>query len=259
MRAPPCRRGCRLAARSSAEDERGRGCEKFLHNIQTSPGAGIAKIGLVLINVNITDITDESGYIEAIGRKAASQAVQQALIDVALQVKHGQTGVAEADREKSIQVAKCDQAARDRHARRPAGTGRPAGPARQGTKSRDTDRRPRTRGDDQGIATAASVRIAELDREQKVGEQSAVLEREARIKDAERKMRIATADANAKAISGEATAQAEIAEAQANLQSSRPNRISSAKRASAKPRPPSWSRKTGDGQGGTGAGRARGS
>src|ERR1043165_592089 len=47
--------------------------DKFLHNIQTSLEPELQKIGLVLINVNITDLTDESGYIEAIGRKAASQ------------------------------------------------------------------------------------------------------------------------------------------------------------------------------------------
>src|SRR5262249_20032927 len=63
-----------------------------------------------------------------------------------------------------------------------------------------------------------AVRVAELDKEQKVGEQNAALEREAKVKDAERKMRIAVADANAKAIVGENTAQAEIAAAQAGLQ-----------------------------------------
>jgi len=62
------------------------------------------------------------------------------------------------------------------------------------------------------------VRVAELDRDQKVGEQAAAYEKEAQIKDAERKMRIALADANAKAIAGEATAQAEVAAAQAQLQ-----------------------------------------
>ena len=79
--------------------------DTFLHNIQKSLEPELHKIGLVLINVNITDITDESGYIEAIGRKAASQAVQQAKIDVAEQEKRGQIGVAEAEREKAIQVA----------------------------------------------------------------------------------------------------------------------------------------------------------
>src|SRR5437660_6952057 len=79
--------------------------DKFLHSIQTSLEPELQKIGLVLINVNITDITDESGYIEAIGRKAAAEAVQKAKVDVAQQEKDGQIGVAEAEREKAIQVA----------------------------------------------------------------------------------------------------------------------------------------------------------
>src|SRR3954464_6534812 len=79
--------------------------DKFLENIQKSLEVELKKIGLVLINVNITDITDESGYIEAIGRKAASQAVQQARVDVAEQEKKGQIGVAEAQREQAIAVA----------------------------------------------------------------------------------------------------------------------------------------------------------
>jgi flotillin len=159
--------------------------EKFLHNIQTSLEPELQKIGLILINVNITDITDESGYIEAIGRKAASQAVQQAKIDVAVQEKHGHIGIAEAEREKAIQVASA-------------------------TKLREIGTREALR--------EQAVKVAQLDKEQKVGEQTAALEREAQIKDAERKTRIAVADANAKAIAGEAGAQAEVAAAQAGLQ-----------------------------------------
>src|SRR5262245_36648337 len=49
--------------------------DKFLHNIQTSLEPELQKIGLVLINVNIQDITDESGYLEAIGRKATADAI----------------------------------------------------------------------------------------------------------------------------------------------------------------------------------------
>jgi flotillin len=192
--------------------------EKFLHNIQQSLEPELAKIGLVLINVNITDITDESGYIEAIGRKAASQAVQQAKIDVSLQEKHGQIGVAEAEREKFIQVANAtklkeigtreaqrEQAVRIAQLEKEQKVGEQTAALEREAMVKEAQRQ-------------NAVRIAELDREQKVGEQTAVLEKEARIKDAERKMRIATADANAKAVAGEATAQAEIAQAQANLQ-----------------------------------------
>jgi flotillin len=192
--------------------------EKFLHNIQTSLEPELAKIGLVLINVNITDITDESGYIEAIGRKAASQAVQQAKIDVAQQEKHGQIGVAEADREKHIQVANATKlreiGTREAQREQAVKLAQLEKEQKVGEQTAALEREAMIKESQRQTA----VRIAELDREQKVGEQTAVLEKEARIKDAERKMRIATADANAKAISGEAMAQAEIAAAQANLQ-----------------------------------------
>ena len=79
--------------------------DEFLEAIHNSLAPELEKIGLVLINVNITDITDESGYIEAIGRKAASEAIQQAEIDVAEQQKRGAIGVAAAEREKSVEVA----------------------------------------------------------------------------------------------------------------------------------------------------------
>src|SRR3954469_13774359 len=81
---------------SMAIDEINRDREKFLDNIQSSLEQELRKIGLVLINVNITDLTDDSGYIEAIGRKAASAAINQAEIDVSEQQKHGSIGVARA-------------------------------------------------------------------------------------------------------------------------------------------------------------------
>src|SRR5665647_2115699 len=70
--------------------------------VQASLEPELRKIGLVLINVNITDITDESGYIEAIGQKAASQAIQKARGDVADNERMGEVRVAEAEREKSV-------------------------------------------------------------------------------------------------------------------------------------------------------------
>src|SRR5438132_1993847 len=192
--------------------------DKFLQNIQTSLEPELKKIGLVLINVNITDITDESGYIEAIGRKAASQAVQQAKIAVAEQEKLGQIGVAEAERERAIQVANANKL-RDigtREAQR-----------EQAVRLAQLDKEQKVGEQTAGYEREAqakesqrqqAVRIAQLDKEQKVGEQTAAVEKEAQVKDAERAMRIATATANAKAIAGEAQAQAEIAATQAGLQ-----------------------------------------
>jgi flotillin len=159
--------------------------DKFLSNIQNSLEPELSKIGLVLINVNITDITDESGYIEAIGQKAASQAIQKARGDVADNEKMGEIRVAEAEREKAIQVANANKV-------REIGT-------------REAKRE-------------QLVRIAELDKEQHVGEQQAAFQQEAQVKDAEREMRIRLAEANAKAIEGENEAKGTIAASQAALQ-----------------------------------------
>lgn len=79
--------------------------EKFLVQIKDTLTPELRKIGLDLINVNIRDITDSSLYIESIGKKAAAEVVNQALIDVAEQDKKGQTGKATADKEREISVA----------------------------------------------------------------------------------------------------------------------------------------------------------
>ena len=79
--------------------------ESFLESIRKNVEPELNKIGLYLINVNITDITDESNYIESIGKKAASEAINRAKVDVAEQVKVGNIGEAEAHREMTIRVA----------------------------------------------------------------------------------------------------------------------------------------------------------
>ena len=67
--------------------------DKFLANVSTNVEAELRKIGLKLINVNVTDIRDESGYIEALGKEAAEQN------------RFGEIGKAEADRDKDIRIA----------------------------------------------------------------------------------------------------------------------------------------------------------
>jgi len=79
--------------------------EKFLDAIRRNVAPELNKIGLYLINVNITDITDESGYIESIGKKAASEAINQAKIDVSDQDRKGSVGESEQVRERTIKVA----------------------------------------------------------------------------------------------------------------------------------------------------------
>lgn len=79
--------------------------DKFLDNISKNVDSELKKIGLKLINVNVTDIKDESGYIEALGKEAAAKAINEAKISVAEQEKIGETGKAIADREKDVQIA----------------------------------------------------------------------------------------------------------------------------------------------------------
>ncbi len=80
--------------------------EKFEEEVFKNVSSELFKLGLDLINVNIKDITDEGGYIEAIGRKASAEAVNQANIDVSNADKIGEIGTNEARKEKEIQVAK---------------------------------------------------------------------------------------------------------------------------------------------------------
>ena len=79
--------------------------DKFLDNISKNVDTELKKIGLKLINVNVTDIKDESGYIEALGKEAAAKAINEAKISVAEQEKIGETGKASADREKDVVIA----------------------------------------------------------------------------------------------------------------------------------------------------------
>ena len=79
--------------------------DKFLAAVSTNVEAELRKIGLKLINVNVTDIRDESGYIEALGKEAAAKAINDAKKSVAEQNRYGEIGKAEADRDKDIRIA----------------------------------------------------------------------------------------------------------------------------------------------------------
>ena len=176
-------------------DEINRDREAFLSNIQTSLEPELRKLGLVLINVNVTDITDESGYIEAIGRKAASEAIQKARGDVADNERMGEIRVADAEKDKAIQVA---NAKKD-----------------QTIGTREADRQQIVKTAE--IEQEQAVRLADLERVKIVGEQSAAFEKEAQVKVAERDMRVKLATANAEAVQGENIAQATIANSAAEL------------------------------------------
>ena len=87
--------------------------DKFLANISQSVESELKKVGLKLINVNITDIVDESGYIEALGKEAAAHAINAARKSVAEKNRDGSIGEANAVQDERTQVAAANAQAVD--------------------------------------------------------------------------------------------------------------------------------------------------
>ncbi len=79
--------------------------EKFERLVVDNIDGELRKVGLALINTNIQDITDESGYIEALGKEAAARAVNEAVVKVAAHDRDGAQGAAEAKAEERKAVA----------------------------------------------------------------------------------------------------------------------------------------------------------
>ena len=169
--------------------------EKFLDLVNKNVNFELNKIGLEMINVNIRDITDESGYIEALGQKAAAEAINKAKIEVAAAEREGAIGEAGNFRERDVSVA--EQNAQ----------------AATGTKAAERDQR---------------VQIAKLEAEGVAGEATAAKEQEIAVaeqtalsaegkKRADTQKRIQVAGLEANAIEGENKSKAEIADYEAEL------------------------------------------
>src|SRR5262245_66452864 len=95
----------RLVIATLSIEEINKDREKFMKLINENVAQEINKIGLDLINVNVRDITDEVGYIQAIGKRAAAEAINRAKVEVAQQDREGATGEAAAVRERTVKVA----------------------------------------------------------------------------------------------------------------------------------------------------------
>jgi flotillin len=178
-------------------EEINRDRQAFLAKVNEAVSTELEKIGLTVINVNIKDITDESGYIEAIGRKAAAEAINQAEIDVAEQDRRGKTGVAERQRDqrKAVAAANADaeigeaSAARDRR-QRVAGldaeavqaeTQAEAKKAAYRAGQRVAEEEARQKGESAGRAADGAIRVAEQNA-QREAEEARALRETARLK-----------------------------------------------------------------------------
>ncbi len=185
----------RLVIATLSIEEINKDREKFMSLINANVAEEINKIGLELINVNIRDITDESGYIEAIGQRAAAEAINRAKVEVAEQERDGAMGEATANREKDVTVA--DEAAQ-------AATGRKRAEQKQRVEV--------------AALEAASIQgEVEAKRDFEIATAQREAETVAAAKEAEQKQRIQVAAAEATAVDGENTSNAEIAESNARL------------------------------------------
>ncbi|RJX23227.1 MAG: flotillin family protein [Desulfobulbus sp.] len=169
--------------------------ESFLEAVRKNVSPELNKIGLFLINVNITDITDESGYIDSIGKKAAAEAINQAKVDVAEQEKKGSIGEAEATREKEIRVAENVAA------------------SEKGKKKAEADQRIFVMQQE----AEATIGEAAADREKEIKVAENLAESAKGQKKAEADKRIYVQQQEAEAVTGENRAKADIANADAEL------------------------------------------
>ena len=185
----------RLVIATLAIEEINQDREKFLDLVNKNVNLELNKIGLDVINVNIRDITDESGYIEAIGKKAAAEAINKARVEVAEQEKDGAIGEASAVREKEVMVAQ--QTAQ----------------AEMGRKEAEKDQRITVaQYEAEGVAGEASSKrakeIAQAQEGAKTGQG---------IKEAEKAERVFVAQQEAESVQGENISRAQIADYEATL------------------------------------------
>lgn len=185
----------RLAIATLTIEEINQDREKFLEQINANVNTELNKIGLEIINVNIKDITDESGYIDAIGKKAAAEAINKAKVEVAQQEKLGAVGEAEANKEKEVQVA--EQTAQ----------------TLIGTTNAEKDQRVQTAN----INSSAEIGEAEARKVKEVQVAQQIAETEIGKTNALKEQRIKTASLEAQAVEGENIAKANIAEYNAQL------------------------------------------
>ena len=101
----------RLVVATMDIEEINTGRDKFLEAVSRNVETELKKIGLRLINVNVTDISDESGYITALGREAAAKAINDAKKSVAEKERDGAIGEANANMDQRIKVAQANATA----------------------------------------------------------------------------------------------------------------------------------------------------
>ncbi len=207
----------RLVIATLSIEEINKDREKFMNLINENVAEEINKVGLTLINVNIRDITDESGYIEAIGKRAAAEAINRAKVEVAQQERDGATGQKDAERDQRVQVAQLEAIAIQGEVK-----------SRRDYEVATAEREAETVAAKKKAEQEQRIQVAVAESNAVQGEvtskrdfEVATAERHAETvaakKRAEQEQRIQVAAAESQAVQGENQSQAEIADSNAKL------------------------------------------
>ena len=207
----------RLVIATLSIEEINKDREKFMNLINENVAEEINKVGLTLINVNIRDITDESGYIEAIGKRAAAEAINRAKVEVAQQERDGATGQKDAERDQRVQVAQLEAVAIQGEVK-----------SRRDYEVATAEREAETVAAKKKAEQEQRIQVAVAESNAVQGEvtskrdfEVATAERHAETvaakKRAEQEQRIQVAAAESQAVQGENQSQAEIADSNAKL------------------------------------------
>lgn len=172
--------------------------DKFLEAVSHNVESELKKIGLRLINVNVTDITDESGYIEALGKEAAARAINDAKRSVAEQNRDGSIGAANAQRDERVNVAAANAVAVDGE-----------NEAKAQIAQSDATRREREAEAQRRAIAAENVAKAKALEESYIAEQQAENSRAAREEATQRADVLVKADIEKRRVEIEAEAEAE--------------------------------------------------
>ena len=184
--------------------------EMVFKNIETE----LNKIGLKLINANITDIKDESGYIEALGRKAEAEVLNKAKRDVAAHNREGNVGekeeqmqeqmtINEKDREQREAVARSRNLAETAEAREKAKAAAEQSEIDKDKCAKIAKANAEKEAAQEEAATAKRARIAKARADAEAAEAKAAADAQAAKTEAAKDLRMKVANANAEAEAAE--------------------------------------------------------
>ena len=95
----------RLVIASMTIEELNSDRDKFLAQARDNINTELNKLGLYLMNINISDIQDAAQYIDNLGKKEETKARAQSQADIAEEEKKGAIQIAQTTREKEIAIA----------------------------------------------------------------------------------------------------------------------------------------------------------